>query len=218
MLYIDSADRDLLAPLLATGLFAGVTTNPAILDRAGLTADDLPALATWLRERGVTRFYAQATGTTIEELRDTARQIADLGGDVVIKLVATAPALTVARELTDAGREVLITAVYHPSQALLAAAAGAQEVAPYVGRASENGRDGLALVAAIARSVPSVRILAASLRSADQVAAVAGVGAHDVTLAPSIAGDLFEDELRLAATADFEELVAAAARAAEVPS
>ncbi|MGI0520592.1 hypothetical protein ABY45_08490, partial [Microbacterium maritypicum] len=94
MLYIDSADRDLLAPLLATGLFAGVTTNPAILDRAGLTADDLPALATWLRDRGVTRFYAQATGTTIEELRDTARQIADLGGDVVIKLVATAPALT----------------------------------------------------------------------------------------------------------------------------
>ena len=149
MLYIDSADRDLLAPLLATGLFAGVTTNPAILDRAGLTADDLPALATWLRDRGVTRFYAQATGTTIDALRDTARRIADLGGDVVIKLVASAPALTVARELTDAGREVLITAVYHPSQALLAAAAGAQEVAPYVGRASENGREGVALVAGL---------------------------------------------------------------------
>ncbi|PRA79675.1 transaldolase family protein [Microbacterium sp. MYb66] len=217
MLYIDSADRDQLAPLLATGLFAGVTTNPTILARAGLTADDLPELAAWLRAGGVTRFYAQATGTTVEELRATAQRIADLGDDVVIKLVATEPALAVARELTDAGREVLVTAVYHPAQALLAAAAGAQEIAPYVGRTSENGRDGIALVAAIARSAPSVRILAASLRSSDQVAAVAAAGAHDLTLAPAIARALFEDELTLAASAEFEALVAASTRTPAVP-
>ena len=216
MLYIDSADRDQLEPLLATGLFAGVTTNPAILGRAGLTAADLPDLAAWLRERGVTRFYAQATGTTVDELRATAQRIADLGDDVVIKLVATTAALTVARELTDAGREVLITAVYHPAQALLAAAAGAQEIAPYVGRTSENGRDGIALVAEIVRSAPTVRVLAASLRSPDQVAAVAVAGAHDLTLAPAVAHALFQDELTLAASAEFEELVAASAQA--VPS
>ncbi|WP_337001279.1 MULTISPECIES: transaldolase family protein [unclassified Microbacterium] len=216
MLYIDSADRDQLEPLLSTGLFAGVTTNPAILGRAGLTAADLPDLAAWLRARGVTRFYAQATGTTVDELRVTAQRIADLGDDVVIKLVATASALTVARELTDAGREVLVTAVYHPAQALLAAAAGAQEIAPYVGRASENGRDGIALVGEIVRSVPSVRVLAASLRSPDQVAAVAAAGAHDLTLAPAVAQALFEDALTLAASAEFEELVAASAQA--VPS
>ena len=212
MLYIDSADRDQLAPLLASGLFAGVTTNPAILDRAGLTADDLPALAAWLRDRGVSRFYAQATGTTTEELGASAQRIAELGDDVVIKLVATAPALTVARELTAAGREVLVTAVYHPAQALLAEAAGAQEIAPYVGRTSENGRDGIALVAAIVRSAPRVRILAASLRSPDQVAAVAAAGAHDLTLAPTVALALFEDELTLAATAEFEHIVAATRR------
>ena len=213
MLYIDSADRDQLEPLLSTGLFAGVTTNPAILGRAGLTAADLPDLAAWLRARGVTRFYAQATGTTVDELRTTAQRIADLGDDVVIKLVATTAALTVARELTDAGREVLITAVYHPTQALLAAAAGAHEIAPYVGRASENGRDGVALVADIARSTPTVRVLAASLRSPDQVAAVAAAGAHDLTLAPAVAQALFEDALTLAASAEFEELVAASAPA-----
>lgn len=213
MLYIDSADRDQLEPLLATRLFAGVTTNPAILGRAGLTAADLPDLAAWLRARGVTRFYAQATGTTVDELRATAQRIADLGDDVVIKLVATTAALTVARELTDAGREVLVTAVYHPAQALLAAAAGAQEIAPYVGRASENGRDGITLVGEIVRSAPSVRVLAASLRSPDQVAAVAAAGAHDLTLAPAVAQALFEDALTLAASAEFEELVAASAQA-----
>ncbi|MCC2028318.1 hypothetical protein KEC56_02035 [Microbacterium sp. YMB-B2] len=210
MLYIDSADRDQLAPLLDTGLFSGVTTNPTILDRSGLSAADLPALAAWLRDRGVRRFYAQATGETVEEVRATAARIADLGDDVVIKLVSTAPGLTVARELTDAGRYVLVTAVYHPTQALLAAAAGAQEIAPYVGRTSESGRDGIALVAQIARSAPDVRILAASLRSADQVAEVAAAGAHDLTLAPAVARALFEDELTLAASAEFEALVAAA--------
>jgi transaldolase len=196
MLYIDSADRDQLAPLLDTGLFAGVTTNPAILDRAGLTAADLPALVAWLRARGVRRFYAQATGESVEDVRAAAARIADLGDDVVIKLVATTDGLTVARELTDAGREVLVTAVYHPAQALLAAAAGAQEIAPYVGRTSESGRDGIALVAGIAQAAPGVRILAASLRSVDQVAEVAAAGAHDLTLA---------------ASAEFEALVAASA-------
>lgn len=206
MIYLDSADRDRLAPLLATGLFAGVTTNPSILHRAGLTAADLPSFAEWLRSNGVTRFYAQASGMTVADLRASARDIAGLGDDVVIKLVATEPALTVARELTDAGREVLITAVYHPTQALLAAAAGAQEIAPYVGRASESGRDGVSLVAEIARCAPNVRILAASLRSVDLVAEVAAAGAHDVTISTAIAKELFEDVLTQAAVAEFEAL------------
>ncbi|WP_226534072.1 transaldolase family protein [Microbacterium paraoxydans] len=218
MLYLDSADRDQLAPLLATGLFAGVTTNPAILARSGLTSDDLPALAAWLRSQGVTRFYAQASGSTRAQVRDSAWRVAELGDDVVIKLVATQDALAVAHELASAGREVLITAVYHPAQALLAAAAGATEIAPYVGRASENGRDGIALVERIARSAPGVRILAASLRSPDQVAAVAAGGAHDLTLAPTIARALFDDELTLAASAEFEDLVTRAVRSATVPS
>lgn len=206
MLYLDSADRAALAPLLETGLFAGVTTNPAILDRAGMTAADLPALADWLRARGVRRFYAQATGATTEQIRSSAHAVAALGEDVVVKLVATAESLAVARELTEAGREVLVTAVYHPAQGLLAAAAGAQEIAPYVGRTSERGRDGIALVRDIARLAPGVRILAASLRSPDQAAAVAVAGAHDLTVSTDLARALLGDELTLAAAAEFEAL------------
>lgn len=212
MLYLDSADRDLLAPLLATGLFAGVTTNPSILDRAGLAAADLPALKSWLDGRGVTRFYAQATGATAGELRATAADVLALGGGVVVKLVATDAGLTVAKELVDAGHEVLVTAVYHPAQALLAAAAGAQEIAPYVGRASERGRDGIALVAGIANLAPRVRIVAASLRSPDQAAAAAAAGAHDLTVSTALALDLLGDALTVEATEEFERIVARAMR------
>ncbi len=206
MIYLDSADREQLAPLLATGLFSGVTTNPTILHRAGLGFADLPELLTWAREHGVTRFYAQATGVSTDELRASAETVARLGDDVVIKLVATSEALTVARELTDRGREVLVTAVYHPSQALLAAAAGAQEIAPYVGRASEQGRDGVELVRTIAQIAPHTRILAASLRSVDQVAEVVAAGAHDVTLSTPIASALLRDELTAAASEEFEAI------------
>lgn len=206
MLYLDSADRDQLAPLLATGLFAGVTTNPSILQRAGLGCADLPSLLSWARDHGVTRFYAQATGLTEDELRASSSDIAALGGDVVIKLVATAEALTVARELMRAGREVLVTAVYHPAQALLAEAAGAKEIAPYVGRASDNGRNGVELVREIARISTHTRILAASLRTVDQLAEVAAAGAHDVTLSIPIATALLCDELTLAAAAEFESV------------
>jgi len=52
MLYIDSADRDQVERLLATGLFAGVTTNPTILRRSGLTVDDAPDVHRWARAAG----------------------------------------------------------------------------------------------------------------------------------------------------------------------
>ncbi|MFT4050677.1 MAG: transaldolase family protein [Microbacterium sp.] len=206
MLYIDAADRARLAPLLATGLFAGVTTNPIVLQRAGLSADDLPALHSWLVERGCRRFYAQATGDTIDAMRATAARIADIGEDVVVKLVATHEGLTVARELVGAGREVLLTAVYHPSQVLLAAAVGVQEIAPYVGRASDAGRDGIRLVSDMAGLGTRVRILAASLRSTDQVVAALAAGAADATVSASLADTLLTEKLTLEAAAQFEAI------------
>lgn len=214
MLYLDSADRAQLAPLLATGLFSGVTTNPTILHRAGLGSADLPGLLAWVREHGVTRFYAQATGRTVDELRESAARITELGIDVVTKFVATGPALTVAKEQSDAGRQVLVTAVYHPSQALLAAAAGAHEIAPYVGRTTEQGRDGIALVSAVARIAPGARVLAASLRSPDQVAEVSAAGAHDLTVSTTVASALLEDSLTLTAADEFEDIVASAPKRA----
>lgn len=212
MLYLDSADIVALRRLLATGLFAGITTNPLILQRAGLSEADLPELHELGREHGASRFFAQATGATVDEQRASARRIAALGDDVVVKLVCTGDGLTVARELARDGREVLVTAVYHPAQMLLAEAAGAAFIAPYVGRASSAGRDGLGLVRALrAASGPAApRILAASLRTADQVAEVSAAGSHDITVGIGVADALLGDELTTAAADEFESIARAA--------
>jgi len=209
MLYIDSADLGEIAPLLRTGLFAGITTNPTILARSNLTSRDLPDLAKEVRALGATRFFAQATGDSPDEVRRSSAAIAALGSDVVVKVMCSAEGLTIGRELADAGREVLVTAVYHPAQMLLAGAARARFVAPYVGRATDAGRDGIHLVrgmSALAAGAEGTRIVAASLRSVDALAEAMIAGAHDATISPAVARSLLADDLTALAHREFESI------------
>src|SRR5690606_9852355 len=164
--YIDSADRELIEELWPTGIFRGVTTNPTILSRSGLGQDDLPALYTWLTDLGVDTFYAQVLGTTADAMLTSAATLLGLG-PVVVKVPATAAGFQVARKLVADGVRVLLTAVYHPVQAVAARDLGIQGVAPYVGRMTDAGRDGLGAVALMQQAIGSepTRILAASLRS-----------------------------------------------------
>ncbi|MBE9926438.1 transaldolase [Cellulosimicrobium cellulans] len=208
MLYIDSADRDQVERLLATGLFAGVTTNPTILRRAGLTVDDVPTVLRWARAAGAGTVFLQAVGPDETALEAHGRQLADLGPDVVVKLPATRDGLAVSRRLTREGVPVLVTAVYHASQALVADAAGAGWIAPYVGRMSDLGLDGVAqtadLHAALRASGQGCRVLAASLRDTAQVAALAARGIEDLTLSTALCAALLENPDTVAAAAQFE--------------
>ncbi|ARU51347.1 TalC/MipB family fructose-6-phosphate aldolase [Cellulosimicrobium cellulans] len=208
MLYIDSADRDQVERLLATGLFAGVTTNPTILYRSGLTVDDVPAVHRWARAAGAGTVFLQAVGPDEAALEAHSRELVDLGPDVVVKLPATRDGLAVSRRLTREGVPVLVTAVYHASQALLADAAGAGWVAPYVGRMGDLGLDGVEqtvdLHATLRASGQGCRVLAASLRDTTQVAALAARGIEDFTLSTALCSALLENPDTVAAAAQFE--------------
>ncbi|MCO7273326.1 transaldolase family protein [Cellulosimicrobium cellulans] len=208
MLYIDSADRDQVERLLATGLFAGVTTNPTILRRAGLTVDDAPDVHRWARAAGAGTVFLQAVGPDEAALEAHGRELVGLGPDVVVKLPATRDGLAVSRRLTREGVPVLVTAVYHASQALLADAAGAGWIAPYVGRMSDLGLDGVEqtvdLHATLLASGQGCRVLAASLRDTTQVAALAARGIEDFTLSTALCAALLENPDTVAAAAQFE--------------
>src|SRR5690606_4250808 len=113
-------------------------------------------------------------------------------------------------KLVADGVRVLLTAVYHPVQAVAARDLGIQGVAPYVGRMTDAGRDGLGAVALMQQAIGSepTRILAASLRSLDDVATLAAAGVPDFTLGASVARALVEDELTQRAVAEFEAAAA----------
>ncbi|MBM5820645.1 MAG: transaldolase, partial [Cyanobacteria bacterium K_DeepCast_150m_m2_101] len=106
------------------------------------------------------------------------------------------------------------TACYEPSQVLLAAALGADYIAPYLGRITDQGRDGHAALirmqrildglAAPAQAASALRLLVASLRSPDDLARLAAEGLDTFTISPAIATQLFAVEPTLAAADQFE--------------
>jgi transaldolase len=210
-LYLDSADTTALAPLLATGLFRGVTTNPLILQRAGVRLDAVPTLVEWLLERTDGDVFVQTTAQGADDIEREGSTLRGLSERLVVKVPATREGLTATRRLADAGVPTLVTAVYGARQAVLAAAAGARWIAPYLGRMTEAGRDGHGQVARMVQVLQGsgTKVLVASIRSPEDVVTLAASGADAVTLGASVAQELFEEPLTEVAVAQFDDAVAA---------
>jgi transaldolase len=181
---LDSASVDDAAAAAELGFVHGITTNPALMARE--TKDPLAHL-----ERLLTTFPSgpvcyQPTHTTYAEMNDEARAAAALAPDrIVAKLPATLEAIRLAAALTEDGIRCALTAVYSPAQALLAHEVGCVWIIPYVDRAARHADGGMTVVdslaAVLARLQSSTRILAASLKSAQQVVDAILHGSHDIT-------------------------------------
>lgn len=210
-LYLDTADRAAAEELLATGLFAGLTTNPTILRRSSLGVDSLPEIYAWATAAGAAEVFLQAWGEDSGTLLDRGLRLRDLGDEVVVKLVASRAGTTACGQLAARGVPTLLTAVYDPAQAVVAAAARATYIAPYLGRLDDAGRDGLAEVTAmhevLTATRSSTRVLMASVREPSVVVTMARRGVDHFTFSPDVAGRFFSDELTAAAVQEFEEAV-----------
>lgn len=211
-LFLDSADEGAWERLLPTGIFHGVTTNPLLLERAGLpcTVEALARLAGSAATLNAREVHLQSWGADDAEMARTGARLADLATGataVVVKVPATADGFRAAARLRKAGIPVTMTAVYAPGQVLAAAALGAAYAAPYLGRLDDAGRDGrkvlLAMQAILRGSGAGTRLLAASLRQAERVVELAGAGLDTFTFGPEVADALLQDELSAAAAAAF---------------
>lgn len=208
-LYLDTADRRAAEDLLSTGLFAGVTTNPTVLQRSGLGVADAPEVHRWAVEAGAAEVFFQAWGEDRQVLLERGRALRALGPEVVVKLVASKEGASACARLAADGVPTLLTAVYDPGQALIAAAAGATYLAPYLGRLDDAGRDGVAEVAAMQDALRATgsptKVLLASVRDVASMVRLAGRGVDCFTMAPAVAERFFTDELTAAAVAAFED-------------
>lgn len=206
--YLDTASRTEAEPLLRSGLFAGVTTNPSILGGAGVLNRQIPELVDWAGAAGAGTVFVQAWGATRAELEDRGAWIHALGENLVVKVPATEEGIAAAKALTAGGVRVLVTAVYAREQALPAMAAGAEFLAPYLGRMNDAGRDGTAEIAAIQQCISAgaspMKLLVASLRETAQISALAQLGVSHFTLAPATWRKFFSDPLTAAAVEVFE--------------
>jgi len=211
--FLDTADVAEYARWLPTGMFYGVTTNPLILQRAGLPCD-LETVRrlhdACIEDYGMEVFMAQAWGGTTEALVECGKNLAAIGGEggtLVVKLPLTKEGVAAAAQLRCG---LCMTTCYAPHQVLTSCAVGAEYVAPYLGRLGDAGRDGMGLVGqmqAIADNQAGdaeTRVLVASIRDAEQMADLAAQGCDTFTFSPAVAAQLFGEELTLNAAADFE--------------
>lgn len=205
-LYVDSADTARVSRLLEAGVVHGVTTNPTILERGGRSAAEIPELYARWEAEGAQEIFFQTWGADRAELLRNAETIRALGDRVAVKVPATREGFAAVSALVADGVSVLVTAVYSVGQALAAASIGARYIAPYLGRLRDAGVDGDALITRMQAvcAGSETNVLAASLRSADDIVSLRLAGVPYFTAAPDVLDELLFDAVSDSSAADFE--------------
>lgn len=207
--YVDSAQVDEVSEILRDGLVHGVTTNPTILERAHRSAANSSELyARWVSE-GAQEVFFQAWGENTQALLRLAEGILALGPKVVVKVPATRTGFAAAANLSRDGATVLLTAVYSPAQALMAASLGVRYIAPHLGRMQDSGLNGTAEIAAMTVMVAGTDtdVIAASLRTPGAIVALAEVGVRYFTAAPAVVLAVMQHTVIDSSSAEFEAAV-----------
>ncbi|WNS78275.1 transaldolase family protein [Domibacillus sp. DTU_2020_1001157_1_SI_ALB_TIR_016] len=196
LLVIDSANIESIQDLAECFPVDGVTTNPAIITKE--KKPFLPLLKEIQSIIGKERMlFVQVLQEYAEEMVKEAVYLKEeIGGNLYIKIPVTAEGIKAIKQLKQQGIRTLATAIYTPMQALVAAKAGADFVAPYVNRIDNLAGDGVQvvrdIVEAFDRCQLPCQVLAASFKNTQQVHGVGLAGVHGVTAGPKILKSLVE--------------------------
>ncbi len=190
-IFVDSADIKQIETWLCQGVVDGVTTNPSIMFKDGLT--DLQAGALKLsRLLGERPLSVEVTTNKHETMLEQARMFASWGPNIVVKIPIVnefgESSLGVIHRLTREGILTNATAILSFNQAILAAKAGATYVSIFAGRVADEGTDPSAVIRNVRRwlddwALPA-RIIVGSIRTVMDIQNAALAGAHIVTIPP----------------------------------
>jgi transaldolase len=195
-LFLDTANLDELRKVSQWGIIDGVTTNPSLIAKEGVSTEDQVRQICQIVDGDVS---AEVVATDANEMLREGRQLAKIHKNVVVKVPLTRDGIRACSVLSKEGIRLNVTLCFSAAQALLAAKAGAYIVSPFVGRLDDIGAEGLNMIrdiAAIYRNYGfRTQILAASLRSPLHVVESAKAGAHIATLPFKVLDMLFNHPL-----------------------
>lgn len=187
---LDTANVNQIKSVLPYFPIDGVTTNPSILAREAEDVND--TLREIRRLLGPDRMlFAQATAHDSAGIVAQAEKMtAELGPNFYTKIPVTTQGLRAVAMCKERGLKTLVTAIFTPMQALLAAKSGADYVAPYVDRLDNITSDGANVVGEIVDLYNQygyqTKVLAASFKNIQQVYNAASCGAHGVTVTATL--------------------------------
>lgn len=215
-LFLDTADRNAWQEFFSLGIFYGVTTNPIILEKAGINCSlsALHQLAIDAFELGAKEFHAQVWGNTVTDFVTKGQKLAAIDPRLIVKVPITEIGIKAAKHLVLNHVPLTFTGLYSAHQVIIAAALGVNYAAPYLGRMDDNNRDGLNEIMLMHKMLmgESTCLLVASLRHINDIVTLAAAGLDTFTISPEITKQLIDDPLTDKAATNFQ---AAALRMAE---
>lgn len=183
--FIDTANVEEIKLANALGVIEGVTTNPSLIAKEGRNFEDVIKEITSIVD-GPISGEVKATTETADEIVKEARAIAAIHPNMVVKIPMTAEGLKATSILNKEGIKTNVTLIFSPTQALLAAKAGATYVSPFLGRLDDISHDGLSLIADIVDIFRinniTTEIIAASVRNPIHVLECAKLGCDIATV------------------------------------
>lgn len=191
MLYLlDTADLKAIERAYNFYPMDGVTTNPTIISKEKRDfLDILKDIRKIIGEESM--LHVQAVSLTAEKMVEEAEYLNRvIGGNLYIKIPVIPEGIKAMKILKQKGIKITATAIFTAQQALMAAVAGAEFVAPYVNRIDNISGDGVDVVAQIVQLLGQydldAKVLAASFKNVQQVHSVALTGGQSVTVNPEI--------------------------------
>lgn len=184
--FIDTANLEQIKEAQALGVLDGVTTNPSLMAKEGITGKD-NILKHYVAICNIVDgdVSAEVIATDFDGMVKEGEALADLHPQIVVKLPMIADGIKACKYFTDKGISVNMTLVFSAGQALLAAKAGATYVSPFIGRLDDISTDGLNLISEIRLIYDNygyeTEILAASVRHTMHIIDCAKLGADVMT-------------------------------------
>ncbi|MFN7146679.1 MAG: fructose-6-phosphate aldolase [Myxococcota bacterium] len=183
-IFLDTANLDEIRDAYSWGVIDGVTTNPSLIAREGR---DFVETIHQICEIVDGPVSAEVVAQDAKGMLEEGRLLARVHKNVVVKVPLSIEGLKACKALSSEGTRVNVTLCFQPSQALLAAKAGATYISPFIGRLDDIGQDGMVLIQQIVNiyaNYPDLQteVLAASVRDPLHVVQAAEAGADVATI------------------------------------
>lgn len=198
--FIDTANLEQIKEAQDLGVLDGVTTNPSLMAKEGITGEEnirnhYKAICDIVDDN----VSAEVISTTFEEMIAEGQELAKLDDKIVVKVPMIKDGVKAIKYFASKGIRTNCTLVFSAGQALLAAKAGATYVSPFVGRLDDVSVDGLGLIEEIRLIYDNygfeTQILAASVRHSAHLLGCAKIGADVMTGPLSVITSLLKHPL-----------------------
>lgn len=206
--FIDTANLDDIKQAYDLGVLDGVTTNPSLMAKEGITGEaNVRAHYKAICDIVDNNLSAEVIATDYEGIIKEGEELAKIDDKIVVKVPMIKEGVKAIKYFSDKGIRTNCTLVFSAGQALLAAKAGASYVSPFIGRLDDISHDGLSLIEQIVQIYDNygyeTEVLAASVRHTMHLVQCAEIGADVVTCPLKVITSLLNHPLTDSGLAQF---------------